>query len=165
MRIVTIIGAERSPGAGFESASIEGFMRKAIGIFALVLATGWCGTAQSGGWSGRSARTGGFMERKVGACPPGVPGCSDDIWCPVYSYFSYNPGARRQETLHEYIAWSRGQDPGMNPDVFSIPPLPYGRGRTSTGALHTMTTAPAPAPAAAVTAPAGAAAPTPPAIP
>lgn len=158
-------------------------MRTRIGIFALMMIT-WSGSeARSGGWPRYSARTGGFLQPKAGANPAGCPGSCDDIWCPVYSYFSYNPGARRQETLREYMDWYKGREPGTNPDVFAIPPLPYGPGRTRVGDSHAMTTpapmaspaaaaapAPGPAPAAAANAPAATppapgAAPAPPPIP
>jgi len=143
-------------------------MRKAIGIFALVLTTWFCGEARSAegpfvaGQAGMVA--GGPMVGSYPSGMSGMSGCSDDIWCPLYSYFTYYPNAGRRQTLSEYHQSRKKRVPGMNPDVFAIPPLPYGPGRTGAGAPHAMTTAPAAAATAApVAAPAGgASAPAPP---
>ena len=137
-------------------------MRTRIGIFALLMTAWFCGEARSAGWSDGTTRRGDFFYPRVGTNPAGTPGCCDDVWCPVYVYFAYNPDARRQQTLREYLESRKRLQPGVNQDVFAIPPLPYGPGRSRPGASHIMTAAPAAAPAST---PAAAAAPTPPALP
>ena len=133
-------------------------MRTRISIFALMMTALICGEARSADLPGHEGRTGGFMEPRVGANPPGMSGCEDNIFCPVYSYFSFNSGARRQQTLREYINVSR-RVPGTNPDVFAIPPLPYGPGRMRMRSTPDVkTTAPATGPVTVpATTPAGAA--------
>ena len=139
-------------------------MRKAIGIFALVLTTCLIGEARSAGEPSGAGQGGvivGGPMVGVGSYPSPTSGCNDDMWCPLYSYFTYYPNAGRKETLQEYHQSWKKRVPGMNPDVFAIPPLPYGPGRTGMGASHVKATAPAavaaPAPAPAAAAPAGAA--------
>jgi hypothetical protein len=139
-------------------------MRKAIGIFALVLTACCSGEARSAEEPFGAGQTGVIVGGPmVGAYPAQMSGCNDDVWCPLYSYFTYYPNAARKQTLQEYHQSWKKRVPGMNPDVFAIPPLPYGPGRTGMGTPKVTTAPAATAPAAAAESAPAAAAPAPPA--
>ncbi len=134
-------------------------MRTRIGFFALMILTTWCGgKARSAGWPmGAGAGHSGFLSGKhCGGVPPQMSGMDDNLWCPKYSYFSFPPTDAPRQTLTEYRDSWKTRVPGMNPDVFAIPPLPYGQGRMKMKAEPVVSTTPV------VTAPANASAPTPP---